>query len=65
MKLSDLSPKEQAELVTRRLEETKLLTEAAYRTMDPIALAALELDAQARLLGLHMEYSEELEDDEP
>jgi hypothetical protein len=63
-KLSDLSGKEQEEIVARRLEETKLLASHAYRSMDPIAMAALELDAQARLLGIHMEFQEELEDEE-
>lgn len=63
-KLSDLDPKDQADIVQRRLEETRLLQQSAYRCMDPIALAALELDAQARLMGVHMEYQEELEEGE-
>jgi hypothetical protein len=41
-----------------------MLASHAYKTMDPIALAALELDAQARLMGVHMEYQEDLEDEE-
>ena len=64
MKLSDLPPQEQGEIVSRRIEETRMLAHHAYTTMDPLALASMELDAQARFLGVHMEYQEELEDEE-
>lgn len=64
MKLSDLSPEDQTATVARRMEETRLLREHAFKTMDPIALAACELDAQARLVGVHMEFSEELDPEE-
>lgn len=63
-KLSDLSPIEQEEIVNRRIEETRMLKKYAHETMDPIALAACELDSDARLLGVHMEFSEDLDGDE-
>lgn len=63
-RLSDLPPKEQEEIVKRRIKETRMLQQHAFKTMDPIALAACELDAQARIMGVHMEYQEDLEDEE-
>lgn len=64
MKLSSLSPEDQAAVVRQRQEEMRLLQEYAFRTMDPLALGACELDAQARRLGIHMEFAEELDPEE-
>lgn len=51
------------DIESRRIEETKVLTKYAYRTKDPIALMACELDTQARRMAYHIEYDEEYEDE--
>lgn len=64
MKLSDLDPKRQAEIVQERIDSMNALRHEAYKRMDPIALAALELDAQAKALGIDMNYAEDIDEDE-
>ena len=63
-KLSDLTPQRQNEVVQQRIDDMKAFTDHTIRSRDPLCWAALELDAQARLLGVDMNYAEDLEDDE-
>lgn len=64
MNLSDLPPKRQEEIVRERIDNMKDLERQALRNMDPILLATLELDAQARLMGINMNYCEQCDESE-
>ena len=64
MKLNDLPPLDQAEIVANRIANMDALREHALKSRNPIELMTIELDAQARLMGLNMDYCEELADDE-
>lgn len=63
-KLNDLPPEDQEAIVKRRIEETRMLQRYASRSGDPIALQACWLDAEARRMGVHMEFSEDLDPEE-
>ena len=64
MKLNDLPPLDQAEIIANRIANMDALREHALKSRNPIELMTIELDAQARLMGLNMDYCEELDDDE-
>lgn len=61
-KLNDLPPEEQEEIINQRIAATQLIRNYAHTTMDPISLASCELDQEARRMGVHVEFSEELDE---
>lgn len=53
--------KMEANAEVRKIE---FLKEHAYKTMDPVELATIELDAQAQLMAINMAFQEYMENEE-
>ena len=63
-KLSNLHGKDQERIVEERIQNTKTLHKLAITTNNPIVKDVACLDLLAKSMGIHIEYSEELDDED-